>query len=264
MSLTITQVDAFADKPFSGNPAAVCILPKAADEQWMQNVAMEMNLSETAFLVPRSNGFDLRWFTPTVEVALCGHATIASAHVLWESGVLKPDQQARFHTKSGVLTADKKGEWIELNFPATPASPIEPPMELLYALGIHKHLFTGKTRFDFLIETESEDVVRTLTPDFGKLRKQNIRGVMVTAKSTTAGFDFISRFFAPGSGIDEDPATGSAHCALGPYWQSKLGKSQFTGYQASKRGAVVRVAVQDHRVLLGGKAVTVLTGELKA
>src|SRR5579862_2962738 len=160
MPLTITQVDAFADKPFAGNPAAVCILPAPADEQWMQNVALEMNLSETAFLVPQKDGYDLRWFTPTVEVALCGHATVASTHVLFETGALKAGQQARFHTKSGLLTAEKHGDWIELNFPSTPPEKMEPPPGLVAALGIKNFLYCGKTKYDYFFEVEDEQVVQ--------------------------------------------------------------------------------------------------------
>lgn len=229
----------------------------------MQAVAREMNLSETAFLVPQDGGYRLRWFTPSVEVDLCGHATVASAHVLWEEGHLPSDAQARFYTKSGVLLADRRGDWIELDFPATHPAAAEPPEELLAALGA-KAIFVGKSKFDYLIEVESEEQLRALAPDHSKLRKLPVRGVIVTARSATSDFDFVSRFFAPGSGIDEDPVTGSAHCALGPYWSEKLGKTEFTAYQASARGGVVRVRVNGERVLLGGQAVTVLRGELSA
>lgn len=266
MPIRIVQVDAFTSRPFAGNPAAVCVLPKAPTEQWMRDVAREMNLSETAFLVPKSDapqadGYHLRWFTPAVEVDLCGHATVASAHVLWEDGHLPAGARARFHTRSGLLLADRRGDWIELDFPVTPAAATEAPASLLDALGT-KARFVGKTRFDYFIEVESDDVVRNLTPDFTALRKLGVRGVIVTARSSTPEFDFISRFFAPGSGIDEDPVTGSAHCALAPYWSTRLGKREMTAYQASARGGVVRVRVQGDRVMLGGQAVTVLRGEL--
>lgn len=268
MGLKITQVDAFTDKAFSGNPAAVCILSAAMDAQkmkrivpWMQAVAREMNLSETAFLVPQTDGFNLRWFTPAVEVALCGHATLASAHVLWEEGHLNPDDQARFHTQSGLLTADRKGDWIEMDFPAKPEESCAPPELLGKALGVPMH-YVGKNQFDYLIEVDSAETVRTMNPDFTLLRTLPVRGVIVTSRSDSSDFDFISRFFAPGAGVDEDPVTGSAHCCLGPYWRHQLGKSEFTAYQASARGGVVKVRVQDDRVILGGKAVTVLHGEL--
>jgi PhzF family phenazine biosynthesis protein len=261
MGLRIVQVDAFTNTPFAGNAAAVCVLSASPSENWMQHVAREMNLSETAFLTPDGDGYNLRWFTPSVEVALCGHATVASAHVLWEDGHLPPNVQARFHTLSGVLLADKRGEWIDLDFPATPADLAEAPAGLLDALGAEVH-FVGKNKFDYLIEVGSEKLLRNLRPDFGMLRKLPVRGVIVTSRSESPQFDFVSRFFAPGSGIDEDPVTGSAHCALGPYWADRLGKSQFTAYQASPRGGVIRVTVKGNRVILGGQAITVLRGEL--
>lgn len=261
MFTRIVQVDAFTSRPFAGNPAAVCILPQAGDEGWMQNVAREMNLSETAFLVAGADGFQLRWFTPAVEVDLCGHATLASAHVLWEDGHLPAGAQARFHTRSGLLLADRRGEWIELDFPATKEQTAEPPANLLPALGVEaRHV--GWNKFDYLVEVDTEDEVRRLRPDFGSLRSLGVRGVIVTARASGGGFDFVSRFFAPGAGIDEDPVTGSAHCCLGPYWAGRLGKTEFLAYQASPRGGVVRVRVAGDRVLLGGQAVTVLRGEL--
>ncbi len=230
----------------------------------MRNVAREMNLSETAFLVPREDGYNLRWFTPAVEVDLCGHATVASAHVLWEDGHLPQGRQARFHTRSGLLTADQRGEWIELDFPAKVAVPSEAPAELLPALGVAAAKFVGRNAFDYLVEADSEETVRALSPDHTTLRKVPVRGVIVTARSSNHEFDFVSRFFAPGSGIDEDPVTGSAHTALGPYWAGILGKSELMAFQASARGGVVRVQVRGDRVLLGGQAVTVMTGELVA
>ena len=262
MAIRIVQVDAFTNRPFAGNPAAVCVLREAPAEQWMRDVAREMNLSETAFLVPRDDGYSLRWFTPAVEVDLCGHATVASAHVLWQDGHLAEGRQARFHTRSGLLTADRRGDWIELDFPAKIALPAEAPPELLPALGVGGAKFVGKNAFDYLVEAETEEAVRALSPDHSKLRSVPVRGVIVTARSSSPEFDFVSRFFAPGSGIDEDPVTGSAHTALGPYWAGILGKSEFTAFQASARGGVVKVQVKGDRVLLGGQAVTVMTGEL--
>jgi len=230
----------------------------------MRDVAREMNLSETAFLVPQDGGYHLRWFTPAVEVALCGHATVASAHVLWQDGHLPEGRQARFHTKSGLLTADRAGDWIELDFPAKIATACEPPPELLPALGIAEAKFVGKNVFDYLVEIESDAALRALSPDHSTLRKLPVRGIIVTAKSTSPEFDFISRFFAPGSGIDEDPVTGSAHTALAPYWAGILGKQEMTGFQASARGGVVKVRMAGDRVKLGGQAVTVMTGVLNA
>ena len=261
MSLRIVQVDAFTNRPFSGNPAAVCVLPAERPEAWMSQVAREMNLSETAFLVPNDDGFDLRWFTPAVEVALCGHATVASAHVLWQDGHLRLGQQARFHTKSGRLTADQRGEWIELDFPAKLAQTADAPPELLPALGVAKANFVGKNAFDYLVEIDSEDTLRKLDPDHSRLRKLPVRGIIVTARGA-APYDFVSRFFAPGSGIDEDPVTGSAHTALGPYWARLLGKQEFLAYQASARGGVIKVRMEGERVKLAGQAVTVMTGDL--
>jgi PhzF family phenazine biosynthesis protein len=262
MSIRIVQVDAFTDKPFSGNPAAVCVLSQPAPDEWMQNVAREMNLAETAFLTPQDGGFQLRWFTPAVEVDLCGHATVASAHVLWQDGHLPADRQARFHTRSGVLLADRRGDWIELDFPAKVAVAATAPEELLPALGVAQAAFVGRNVFDYLVEVDSEETLRALSPDHSRLRKLPVRGVIVTARSFAGEFDFVSRFFAPGSGIDEDPVTGSAHCALGPYWAERLGKREFTAFQASPRGGVLRVRLQGDRVLLGGQAVTVMTADL--
>src|ERR1700720_73687 len=263
MAIRIVQVDAFTNRPFAGNPAAVCVLPQPAPEEWMRDVAREMNLSETAFLTPQDGGYNLRWLTPSVEVDLCGHATVASAHVLWQDGHLPAGRQARFHTRSGLLLADQRGEWIELDFPVKIATVSEPPAELLPALGVEA-LAVAKNVFDYLVEVESEEILRGMSPDHSTLRKIPVRGVIVTARSSTPGFDFISRFFAPGSGIDEDPVTGSAHTALGPYWGGKLGKSEMTGYQASARGGVVRVRLNGDRIILGGQAVTVMQALLLA
>ncbi len=264
MSLTIWQVDAFTDAAFSGNPAGVCILPAPVDDGWMQRVAREMNLSETAFLRTREDGdFDLRWFTPAVEVDLCGHATLASAHVLWETATLAGGEAARFHTRSGLLTADLRHGHIEMDFPAERARAIDPPPGLTRALGVTPSR-TGETRFDYLAEVESEQAVRALRPDMGLLGALPVRGVVVTARAATPDFDFVSRFFAPAVGIPEDPVTGSAHCTLGPYWGERLGKQDLLGYQASARGGVVGVRLAGERVLLSGRAVTVLRCDLLA
>jgi PhzF family phenazine biosynthesis protein len=262
--IRIVTVDAFTNVRFAGNPAAVCVMQEPRSDDWLRNVAREMNLSETAFLVPRNGDFDLRWLTPAVEVELCGHATVASAHVLWEDGHLPADKQARFHTRSGLLTADRRGDWIELDFPVKIAAAAEPPAELLPALGVTAPVAVAKNVFDYLVEVESEEELRALKPDHTTLRKIPVRGVIVTARSASSGFDFISRFFAPGSGVDEDPVTGSAHTALGPYWGAKLGKTEMTGYQASARGGVVRVRLKGDRIILGGQAVTVMQATLLA
>lgn len=256
-----TQVDAFTDRPFTGNPAAVCLLAEPADAGWMQQVAREMNLAETAFLVRQSNGFDLRWFTPATEVDLCGHATLASAHVLWEEQQLQSDEVARFHTRSGVLTARRDPSLIWLDFPATPSHPAPEVPEL--SRGIASRLrYVGRTAFDYLVELDSEAAVRELLPDLNALARLPVRGVIVTAHSESGTHDFVSRFFAPRAGVPEDPVTGSAHCSLAPFWAERLNKSELIGYQASERGGIVRVRLEGTRVQLGGQAVTVLRGEL--
>jgi predicted PhzF superfamily epimerase YddE/YHI9 len=256
-----TQVDAFTDQPFAGNPAAVCLLPAPANPIWMQQVAREMNLADTAFLVRRDDGFDLRWFTPAVEVDLCGHATLASAHTLWEDGHIDSGAEARFHTRSGVVSASREGDLIWLDFPATPDQPVPAPPELALGPGVVvRHV--GRTVFDYLVELESEAAVRSLSPDLAALARLGTRGVIVTARSEDPRYHFVSRFFAPAAGIPEDPVTGSAHCALAPFWAERLGKREMVGYQASARGGTVRVRLKGDRVLLGGRAVTVLRGEL--
>lgn len=257
----IVQVDAFTDIPFAGNPAAVCVLDAPREDSWMQRVAQEMNLAETAFLHPQNGGYSLRWFTPVLEVDLCGHATLASAHVLWESGKLPKTEQARFYTRSGELTADRIDGMIELDFPAKPEESAEPPSQLLEALGVIP-VYVGRNQFDYLIEVESEAVLRAIRPDFALLRKLDVRGVIVTTRGSN--YDFVSRFFAPGSGIDEDPVTGSAHCALTPYWSSKLGKMEMRAFQASRRGGELHVKLVGNRIRIAGKAITVLEGELLA
>jgi PhzF family phenazine biosynthesis protein len=262
MHLRFSQIDAFTDTPFAGNPAAVCVLTQPINETRMQNIAREMNLSETAFLNRRADGsYDLRWFTPTVEVDLCGHATLASTQALLESGQIQSGQSVQFHTKSGVLSARHDGDWIELDFPATLAEPCDAPAGLADALGVTPQ-YVAKSRFDYLVEVADEATVRGARPDFGRLRALPVRGVMITSGSSTAAVDFVSRFFAPGSGIDEDPVTGSAHCALTPFWSQRLGKTELVAHQLSSRGGVLRVRLDGDRVHLGGQAVTVLRGEI--
>ena len=262
MTTPIWQVDAFTDEPFRGNPAAVCILEAPIDEDRMQRIALEMNLSETAFVVPRTDGFELRWFTPACEVRLCGHATLASAHVLWTEGFIEPSATIAFHTlHSGTLTARRDGGRIELDFPARPPEEIEPLDGLADALGLEPVLVARAAR-DILVLARDEATVRGLRPDFARLGRVEARGVMVTASASE--FDFVSRFFAPAVGIDEDPVTGSAHCALSPFWAERLGKTSMVGYQASARGGVVHVTLDGDRVLLAGSAVTTLRGELLA
>ena len=260
MPFKITQVDAFTHRPYRGNPAAVCILAAPQTDRWKQDVAREMNLSETAYLERAENGFRLRWFTPTAEVDLCGHATLASAHVLWEEGHLSPDSDARFYTRSGLLTASRANGWISMDFPALIENPAEPPPGLVESLGVEP-VYVGRSRFDYLVEVASEEIVREARPVFDRLGQVEARGVILTARSA-GEYDFISRFFAPRTGIPEDPATGSAHCCLAPYWRKRLQKDEFKAFQASSRGGEIKIKVQGERVLLSGEAVTVLRGEL--
>jgi PhzF family phenazine biosynthesis protein len=259
--MKLLVIDAFTDRPFAGNPAAICLVDKQLEDGWMHCVAAEMNLSETAFVRPLEKGFELRWFTPAIEVELCGHATLAAAHALWTEGIVNEGHAIPFHTKSGVLTCTQKADLIELDFPATPAHAAAAPAGLLDALGVNPS-FVGKSTFDRFLVVESEQVVRSLKPDFTQLRRIAMRGVMVTSTSNNPQFDFVSRYFAPGVAIDEDPVTGSAHCCLGPYWGQRLGKTAMTAFQASARGGVVRVGLNGDRVILGGQAVTVVKGEL--
>jgi len=261
MSTPIFQVDSFTDHPFSGNPAAVVLLERPAEPDWMQSVAREMNLSETAFVHPRPGGYHLRWFTPTVEVELCGHATLAAAHVLWQSGTLPATTRIRFDTLSGWLTAETRNEVIELDFPSAPLVPGDVSEEILRAVGAVPD-FVGLSRDKWLFEYAEEKIVKDLKPDFALLKQRKGRGLVVTAPADQPGFDFVSRYFAPWVGIDEDPVTGSSHCILGPYWRAKLGKDQMKAYQASARGGIVYVRVSAERSYIGGKAITIFSGKL--
>ncbi|MCO6456955.1 MAG: PhzF family phenazine biosynthesis isomerase [Pirellulaceae bacterium] len=272
-SVPLYQVDAFTSRPFSGNPAAVCLLDHPADDAWMQAVAAEMNLSETAFVLRSASGSSgephgLRWFTPRVEVDLCGHATLAAAHVLWQQGWAGREDTLRFHSRSGELRAERRGEWIELDFPALSVREAPAPPGLLAALGVDP-LFVGRCglspdqdRGDYLVHVQSPAEVARLAPDFTALARIAMRGAIVTSQSDSDGCDFVSRFFAPACGVNEDPVTGSAHCGLGPYWRQRLGRDELTGRQLSERGGEVRVRVAGERVLLGGQAVTVFSGRL--
>lgn len=260
--MLLYQVDAFTERPFAGNPAAVALLEAFPADERLQQVAAEMNLSETAFLVARADGgFDLRWFTPTVEVDLCGHATLAGAHVLWEAGSLAPGAEARFHTRSGLLTARRTDGEIWMDFPAEPPEPVQALDGLAEALG-QVPSFVGRNRMDVLAELADAAAVRRLRPDLGRLATLSARGVIVTARGE-AGCDFVSRFFAPAAGVPEDPVTGSAHCALAPYWHGRLGRARLTGCQVSARGGRVEVEHRGRRVALGGQAVTVGTFALR-
>ncbi|MEW6144857.1 MAG: PhzF family phenazine biosynthesis protein [Thermodesulfobacteriota bacterium] len=261
MAIEIYKADAFTDRPFGGNPAGVCLLPGPADAEWMQKVAREMNVSETAFLYADKGGYNLRWFTPAVEVEICGHATLASAHILWESGLVPRGQGIEFYTLSGTLTAVMNGDMIELDFPSEPEKQADAPPALIESLGV-KPLYVGRNRLDYLVEVGTAEEVRAIKPDFQLLGTIPVRGVIVTSSSDIPEYDFVARFFGPASGINEDPATGSAYCCLGPYWERKLGKSEFLAYQASDRGGVIGVRVLGERVKLLGKAVTIFKGQM--
>ena len=265
-TVLLRQVDAFADRPFLGNPAAVCLVAEPRDQVWMQQVALEMNLSETAFVTARTDGdFDLRWFTPTTEVDLCGHATLASAHVVWEEHLRSHTSAIQFHTRSGVLTARRLEHGIELDFPTQPEVATQAPRDLVEALGVTPE-YVGRNQTDYLVELASESLVREVQPDFRRLASVPMRGVMITAagssRAVSPRYDFVSRFFAPAVGVDEDPVTGSAHCCLGPFWQRRLGRDRLRGFQASLRGGYVGLWVRSGRVLLSGEAVTVFRAEL--
>lgn len=262
----IYQVDSFTEVPFKGNPAGVYISFSPQPEEWMRMMAREMNLSETAFVSRRdieSEGYDLRWFTPTVEVDLCGHATLASAHILWEQGFISVQEEAQFHTRSGILTARLlEGDWISMDFPAKKVEPADPPEGLMEGLHVKSARYVGCNKMDYLVELDSEEQVRQLDPDHSRLKKVNLRGVIVTTRSSSSEYDFVSRFFAPGAGIDEDPVTGASHTALTPYWSKLLGKKEMTAYQASARGGMLHVADRGERVEIRGQAVTVFTAEI--
>jgi PhzF family phenazine biosynthesis protein len=262
----IHVVDAFTDEPFRGNPAAVCLLDRPVPDAWMQSVAAEMRHAETAFLERGADAWSLRWFTPEVEVDLCGHATLASAHVLWTVGSADPDAALAFDTRAGRLGATRDGEWIVLDFPIDEPRDADEPPALVAALGVARERVRAvrRARVDWLVEVDSAATVRSLAPDFGELRRVPARGVVVTAAADEPGVDFVSRFFGPAVGIDEDPVTGSAHCALGPHWASRLGRTDLVGRQVSARTGTVRVRVGPDRVALAGRAVTVLSGSLLA
>lgn len=261
MKLPIYQVDAFASDPFSGNPAGVCLLEEEIDPILMQKIAMEMNLAETAFVCREGSALRLRWFTPAVEVDLCGHATLASSHVLWQQGWLDSTAPAEFDTRSGRLTARLDGSLIRMDFPAQMATASDAPDGLLESLGVDA-VFVARNSTDYLIEVESADSLRGLTPDFSRLKTVPCRGVMVTCQSDDPEFDFFSRFFGPGVGIDEDPVTGSAHCCLAPYWAEKLGKTSLSAFQLSHRGGHVMTVVRGDRIELAGSAITMLEGTM--
>lgn len=281
MELTVIQVDAFTDRPFAGNPAAVCVTDTPLEASLMQAIAAEMNLSETAFLHPLSGekggekGYSLRWFTPAVEVDLCGHGTLASAHVLWSEGYLPAEQMAHFSTKSGWLSAKQQQSWIEMDFPARPVRPTHVMPQLIASLCCGGNIRSvAKSKTNYLVELHSEQALRALQPNFDEIKKLPVQGVIATAIADHDDYDFVSRYFAPAAGINEDPVTGSAHASLAPYWQARLGKGEMLAQQISARSGVVRVrcaksesnkaeSAEDNRIAISGQAVTVLKGVLQ-
>lgn len=261
-AVRVTHVDAFASAPFAGNPAVVCVMPAGRDEEWMQRMAREMNMPATTFVHAADGGFGLRWFTPSAELQLCGHGTLATAHVLYESAAIRPDETARFHTRNGILTAVRRGDWIELDFPALGEEPAPAPDGLAEALGANPK-YVGRSRLDLLIELDSEDDVRTLKPDLAKLATIRTRGFIVTsAARPNTDVDFVSRFFTPSVGLAEDHVTGSSHCCLAPFWSKRLGKRALVARQLSARGGVLRLTADGDRVRIAGQAVTITRGEL--
>lgn len=265
--IPIYQVDAFTSAPFAGNPAGVCLLEREAPERWMQSVAAEMNVSETAFVVPGAAPFPIRYFTPNVEVPLCGHATLSTAHILWEEGRVPGDRPISFQSAAGRLGAVKEGSLIRLDLPASPPGENDVKGDLAAALAEavgrppRAAYYAGRPRV-VLFRYESEEEVAALAPDFHRLRAGRFDPVIATAPAGGAPYDFVSRFFAPELGIDEDPVTGWAHTVLAPYWSALLGRETMTGHQISPRGGVVQVRARGDRVDVGGEAVTVIRGEL--
>lgn len=258
MRIPYFEVSAFTQNVFGGNPAGVCPLMSWPDDKTLQGIAANNNLAETAFTAPRGEEFDLRWFTPTVEVDLCGHATLAAAFVLFNcTGLVAPE--IRFHTRSGRLTVSREGDWLTLDFPARPGIPEDAPADLVRGLGAAP-IAVVKAR-DYLAVFDSESEVRAVQPDFGLLKKLDCLGIIITAPGSNC--DFVSRFFAPAGGVDEDPVTGSAHCTLIPYWAQRLGKQKLMARQVSARGGELACELMGDRVRIGGKAVLYLRGEIQ-
>jgi PhzF family phenazine biosynthesis protein len=257
------QVDSFTDQPFKGNPAGVCLLDAVRPDDWMRAVAAEMNLSETAFVIKQGQDYSLRWFTPTVEMDLCGHATLAAAHILWETERVPGEALIRFHTRSGQLTISRNREWIEMDFPLRPYHEVAENEGVVDAVGaVPDEVYQSGENLLFVYE--SEKIIRALTPNFSALKTYEYHGLIVTAPSDSPQFDFVSRFFAPSIGINEDPVTGSSHCTLAPYWSERLRKVNLNANQVSSRAGVLKVRVSAERVYISGQAVTVFATELKA
>jgi PhzF family phenazine biosynthesis protein len=257
--MKICHINVFTNRPFHGNPAAVCILPHPKIDSWMQSMAAELNLPVTAFIIRQADGFMLRWFTPVAEVDMCGHGTLAAAHIVWQESLARPDGGIVFYTRSGTLRAWKEDDWIGLDFPSMPAQPIHEPEGLRDILGV-PFIYVGKNEYDIIVEVDSEQTVRSLDPDKDTLRRLPMRGLIVTGRSDNPEYDFVSRFFASSFGISEDAVTGPAHCCLAPYWAKRLSRMQLKGYHASRRGGVIKMNIRDDRIHLFGQAITVISG----
>jgi PhzF family phenazine biosynthesis protein len=258
----IYQVDAFTNQPFKGNPAGVCILKEEPDAAWMQNLAMEMNLSETAFVFPGTDRHVIRFFTPEAEMNLCGHATLSASHILYESGQVMSNDEIRFSSKAGDLMIKKRGEWITMNFPVYSLERMELTSEFERITGIKpRELYEAGSGWTLAL-LESETEVRNMKPDFSLMKNSVFGDLIVTAISEDPLYDFCVRCFAPAVGIDEDPVTGSAHCALVPFWHEKTGKNHFISHQVSKREGFLKVLLKGNRVEISGQAVTIFKAEL--
>ncbi|MFJ7931337.1 PhzF family phenazine biosynthesis protein [Peribacillus sp. NPDC096448] len=259
--MELTIINTFTDQPFKGNPAAVCLLTGESDSEWMQRMAKEINMPVTAFIHLHKAEWQLRWFTPSIEIPICGHGTLASSFFLWGKGYVPRDRPIVYQTKSGLLTARFVHGMVQLEFPPLIEQETAVPESLIKALGVVP-AYVGQSKWDYLVEVQSEEIVRNMKPDIGSIAQLPIRGVIVTSRSDSGEYDFVSRFFSPAQGLDEDHVTGSAHCCLGPYWKRKLDKSSFIAYQASERGGLLKVEVTEDTVKLSGHAVTIFEGSL--
>lgn len=258
----IFQVDAFTSRPFKGNPAAVCIMDHEPEKEWMQNIAMEMNLSETAFVFPGKECRIIRFYSPEAEIPLCGHATLSASHILYEAGVVKADEEIRLSSKAGELVIRKNGEWITMNFPAYHLKVMEITNEFESLTGIKPvELHRTDHGWTFALLKDEADVMN-ISPDFARMKDSVFGDLIITAPSSDKNFDFCVRCFAPALGINEDPVTGSAHCALVPFWTEKTGKKDFISHQVSKREGILKVSLKNDRVEISGQALTILKAEL--
>lgn len=262
-ALTIFQVDAFTNEPFKGNPAGVMLVDAETPTEWMQQMAAEMNLSETAFLIPQDKGFRIRYFTPAMEVPLCGHATLSAAHIAFELGLLPAHETLELTADGGQLSVRKEADWLVMDFPAYPIEPLAPHNEFEPTFGFRPTELYSSLYGWVLAVAASEHEIKTCTPNFEAMKSNGLGHVMITAACETDAADFVVRCFAPSAGINEDPVTGSAHCALAPYWAQKLGKTEFDSLQVSKRSGRLKVKLNNNRVEIKGQALTIFEAKLK-